>query len=312
MDNLRLCFNAIMPLFVLMLLGYCLKRINFISREGFQTLDRLCFRIAIPIMLFYNIYNADFTQDFQASSILFLVISYLTIFLLSFFIIPRIIPDLDDSITVIHGICHGNLAVIGLPLIINLFGENNITTYSILTACTSPVINPLMVFLHTKLCGEKIQPLTLIKNMLTSPFLVGTLLGFLFRLLPFRLPVFLFNAIATSRNMATPLCLIALGGSFAFSDFRKYSGYISASVLLRCVFIPGVVFAIAVALGFRGIVLASIIIVFASPSATATYSYCASYSGNGKLAAQIVMYSSLFSILSIFLWVYFFLNLKLI
>ncbi len=308
----KVVFNAITPLLLLILLGYFLKQIQFLSLNDIKALDKLCFRIAIPIMLFYNIYNADFTQGFDFSLVLFLVSGYLIIFVLSYFIVPRIVHNLDDAVTIIHGICHGNLAVIGLPLIINLFGESNITVYSILVACTSPVINPLMVFEHEKLIGKQIKLSVLLKNMLTSPFLVGTVAGLIAHLLPIQIPAFIMTSVKAAKDMATPLCLVALGGTFAFSDFKKYSKMVTGSVLLRCVIIPGIVISVAVAVGFRGIELASLMIVFAAPSATATYSYCASYSGNSKLAAQIVMYSSLFSILSIFMWMFSFLQLGLI
>jgi hypothetical protein len=44
-------------------------------------------------MLFYNIYNADFTQGFDFSLVLFLVSGYLIIFVLSYFIVPRIVHN---------------------------------------------------------------------------------------------------------------------------------------------------------------------------------------------------------------------------
>jgi len=312
MENLLLCFNAITPLLLLILLGYFLKRIQFLSQNDIEAFDKFCFKIAIPVMLFYNVYNADFTHGFDFSLILFMASGYLVVFFLSYFIVPRIVHDVDDAITIIHGICHGNLAVIGLPLIINLFGENNITVYSILVACTSPIINPLMVFEHEKLAGKEIKLPVLLKNMISSPFLVGTLTGLVAHFLPVQIPSFIMTSVKAMRDMATPLCLVALGGTFAFSDFKKYSKEVISSLLLRCVIIPGIIFAVAVAVGYRGIVLASLMVIFASPSATATYSYCASYSGNSKLAAQIVMYSSLFSILTIFLWMFSFLQLGLI
>jgi predicted permease len=84
------------------------------------------------------------------------------------------------------------------------------------------------------------------------------------------------------------------------------------SVLIKCVWIPAVVLGIAVALGFRGLLLASMMVIFCCPSAGATYSFCAGYCGNPRMASQIVVYSTAFSIFSMFLWLFAFLQLGLL
>lgn len=312
MENLQLCFRAIAPLLILMLLGYALKRLKIITADGFHALDGLCFKIVIPIMLFYNIYTADLSAGIQPKAILFMECGLILICLVSFLIVPRRYKNADDAITIIHALCHGNLAVLGLPLIANLFGESNMAIYSIMVACTSPIINPMMVFEHEYYAGHRVSPAKLVKNIFSSPFLIGTLLGILFKLLQITLPDIVFSSVASVRSMATPLCLIALGGSFYFTDITRYKKEVPLAVFLRCVAIPAAVLTTAVLLGFRGIVLASLMVIFASPSATATYSFCSSYSGNSTLAAQIVVYSSLVSIFTLFLWLFTFLQLGFI
>ena len=72
MDNFLLCLNAILPLLLLMLLGYGLRRSGMISHEGFSAMDKLCFRILIPAMLFSNVYHADFHSDLYPQAIVFM------------------------------------------------------------------------------------------------------------------------------------------------------------------------------------------------------------------------------------------------
>lgn len=313
MDNFLLCFHAITPLLLLMLLGYGLKRSNFIPAEGFSAMDKLSFHIFIPAMLFHNVYNADFSSQFHLKGILFMELGILGVFLAAFLLVPRLLPNRNaDIATVIHGISHGNLAVLGMPLILNLFGSEQAAVYSILMACSSPLINPLMVFNHVYFQGDKIHFRSLLRNIFTSPFLVGTLLGLGCNLLRIRFPVFLNTTISNLKSIATPLCLISLGGSFSFGQIREFLPLVLHSVLTKCVWIPAVILSIAVALGFRGLLLASLLVVFCCPSATATYSFCTGYCGNPKLASQIVVYSTLFSIFSMFCWLFAFLQLGLI
>lgn len=314
MDNFQLCFNAIAPLLLLMLLGYGLKQTHFISSVGFAAMDKLCFKILVPTMLFSNVYNADFSTQFHLDAIFFLEAGIAGTFLVAFFGVPRLMrhSSKENIATVIHGVCHGNLAVLGLPLIGNLFGPDQAAVYSILVACSSPLINPLMVFEHVYFQGDKVSLWKLLKNIFSSPFLVGTLLGMACKFLGIQFPLFINTTIANVKSTASPLCLIALGGSFSFGQIRGFLPVVIHSVLAKCVWIPAVVLGIAILLGFRGLVLASLLVIFSCPCAAATYSFCTGYCGNPELASQIVVYCTLFSIFSMFCWLFAFLQLGLL
>lgn len=312
MDHFSLCFSAIMPLLLMMLLGYFLKQTQFISGSGFSALDTLCFKILIPAVLFRNVYQASFSRDFHLQAVIFMELSIICVFLLSFFLIPRILRCSNEiSATLVHGLSHGNLAVLGLPLIQNLFGDEQAAVYSILVACTSPLINPLMVYEHLHFQGEKLSPAKTVKAMITSPFLIGTLLGLACNALRIHFPTFLETTLSSLCSSASPLCLIALGSSFKLSGNRRDHLYASGVALLKCVIIPAFILLAAVLLGFRGIVLASLMVIFCCPSATATYSFCTGYCGNPSLAAQIVVISTVISVFSMFGWLMLFLSLNL-
>lgn len=313
MDNFLLCFHAIMPLLLLMLLGYFLKQIHFIPKAGFDALDKLCFKIFIPVLLFHNIYTVDFSTEFDLNASIFVVAAIIGVFLLVFFLTPKVMKrGNSESATVVHGICHGNMAVLGIPLITNLFGQTGVAVYSIMLACASPVINALIVFEHIYFQGDKIKPGRLILNVLKAPFVIGTLSGLACKLLGISFPAFMQTAITNVKSIASPLCLIALGGSFSFGSIKGMVGPVVHSVLTKCIWVPAVVLGIAVALGFRGLVLASLMVIFCCPSAAATYSFCTGYCGNPQMASQIVVYTTSFSIFSMFLWIFAFLQMGLL
>ena len=312
MDHFLLCFNAIMPLLLLMLFGFFLKRIHFIPDSGFAALDKLCFQIFIPAVLFSNVYHADFSKDFNLKAVVFMELALIVVFFLSFYLVPRVLKCSNEvAATLIHGLSHGNLAVLGLPLIQNLFGTGQVAVYSILVACTSPLINPLMVYEHLHFQGQMLSPAKTWKSMMTSPFLIGTLLGLACNTLRITFPAFLEATLSNVCAIASPLCLIALGSSFQLTNNGIENLYAAGVALLKCVVIPAVVLLAAVLLGFRGIVLASLMVIFCCPSATATYSFCTGYCGKPSLAAQIVVISTLFSVFSMFGWLMLFLTLNL-
>jgi len=95
MGHFLLCFNAIMPMLLLMLFGLFLKRIRFIPDAGFAAMDRLCFKIFIPAVLFSNVYHADFSKDFQLKAVVFMELALIFVFLLSFYLVPRALKNAE-------------------------------------------------------------------------------------------------------------------------------------------------------------------------------------------------------------------------
>ena len=312
MEHFLLCCNGILPILLLMLLGYGLRRLHVLDAGAFAALDRLCFRVLIPAMLFVSVYNADFSTAFQPSAMAFVVLAVVGNFLLVFLLVPRWIPAPADAASTVHGLCHTNMAALGIPLIVNLFGQSQLAVYSILMAFASPLVNVLMVFEHLYFQGDRVKLGKLARNVFTSPYLVGTLAGIACKVLGLHFPTFAESALTSLQSAATPMCLIALGGSFTFRSIRGQAGRVTAIVLSRCVGIPAVVLGIAVALGFRRIVLASLLVLFCCPSAAATYSFSTGYCGNPTLASQIVVYTTAVSLFTIFLWLFAFLQLGLL
>ena len=55
LSNLQVCFNAVMPLFLIMGLGYGIKCLGGIRVEDVPGLNKMAFRFFMPVMLFFAI-----------------------------------------------------------------------------------------------------------------------------------------------------------------------------------------------------------------------------------------------------------------
>ncbi|HCP14740.1 MAG TPA: AEC family transporter, partial [Peptococcaceae bacterium] len=74
-------------------------------------------------------------------------------------------------------------------------------------------------------------------------------------------------------------------------------------VLGRLILVPVLLLPTAIMLGFRGLELAGLLALFASPSAVSSFTMAKQMDGDSELAGQLVVYSSAFSILTMFLWI---------
>ena len=71
MDNFIYSLNATMPVFLVMLLGWLLKRRNFITDEFVSIADKVVFKVALPVLVFKDIAAADLYSDFNWPFVLF-------------------------------------------------------------------------------------------------------------------------------------------------------------------------------------------------------------------------------------------------
>lgn len=93
MENFILSFNVVTPLFLIMSLGYYLKYIKLLDKQTLNIMNSVCFKIFLPILLFFNIYQSDVKSSFNINLIIFSVSSIVILFIILCFLIPKIEKD---------------------------------------------------------------------------------------------------------------------------------------------------------------------------------------------------------------------------
>ena len=116
LSNLQVCFNAVMPLFLIMGLGYGVKCLGGIRVEDVPGLNKMAFRFFMPVMLFWNLYTSSIDQALQPKLLLFAVGATLGMYGLSLAIVLPTEKDYEKQGVKIQGMYRSNLAIIGLPL----------------------------------------------------------------------------------------------------------------------------------------------------------------------------------------------------
>ena len=73
MDSIILSLEAVAPIFILMSVGYFIKIIKLADKSQFDAMNRLVFKVFLPVLLFYNIYKTDSIDVFEPRYIIFTV-----------------------------------------------------------------------------------------------------------------------------------------------------------------------------------------------------------------------------------------------
>ncbi len=305
MDNLILSFNVVSPLFIVMSLGYYLKHIKLLDSKTLNSMNTVCFKVFLPLLLFYNVYKSDIKSSFNINLILFSVISVIILFLFLLLVIPKIEKDNSKCGVMIQGIFRSNFVIFGMPVATELFGDDKIGITALLIAIIVPLFNLLSVIALEIFRGEgeNINYKKIIKGVITNPLIIASAIGLIFVLFGIKLPTFLEKSVNDISKIATPLSLILLGGSFSFGNVQSYLKKTIFIVTNKLIFVPLIFIPIAISFGFREIELLSILLVFAAPTAVSSFQMAKQMGGDSVLAEQAIVFSCLFCIPTVFLWI---------
>ena len=318
LDILIFTVNAIMPLILIILLGYFLKRKNFLTPEFLKIGNKFVFRISLPILLFCNIAELEDISQIPWDAVLYVLCIIIVLIILGF-IIALFTPDKNQKGVMMQCIFRSNFALIGVPLAELLCGSEGVAAAAILSAFTIPIYNITAVIVLTAFKGGEAASSIKgqLKGILHNPLIIGVFSGIIVLLLKMyvapHLPENLFTNFAFIKTSltylarsATPLSLVVLGGQFEFSKIKGYKFQLITGTLGRTVLAPLIGLGIAIALTkthilhFTPGIFAALISLFATPVAVASAIMAEEMENDGQLAAQLVVWTSLISVFTLF------------
>ena len=304
MDNLILSFNVVLPIFLCILLGYFLRRIRMVDTPSLNVMNKLCFKVFLPIYLFNNIATTNLAAAFNGKLLATAYLGVTAQFILLMLLIPRLEKENSRRGVLIQAMFRSNFALFGLPLALSLCGTEKVGPTSILVGFTVPLFNILAVVSLESFRGGKPSIKKMAKGIATNPLIIASLLGIAFNLLGFTLPGAVQKSVNDLGGVATPLSLVALGGSFTVSKVKEYKKQLTIGVLGRLVFSPLIMVSAGILLGFRNEMLIPLLIMSGAPTAVSSFPMAQQMDGDGELAAGLVVFTSALAILSMFLWIF--------
>lgn len=318
--------NAVLPIILLIGVGYWLKRVGLINDNFIKTGKTLVFKLFLPCMLFVNIYNVSGIGAIPWSIVLYSVLVLVVVFGIGFLCAKLCTKDDRRKGVVWQCSFRSNFAIIGIPLATALGGSAGAAMSAVLSAFTIPTYNVLsIVALSTYVSQSGRKKRTagqFILEVLQNPLTIGVLLGLgalvvrsaqeaIFGEVVFSLQrdvEFLYDALSSLKAIASPLGLIVLGGQCEFSAVKGMKNEILTSTLCRIVVAPAIAILGAVILSKFTPFLscgnaeyATLIALFGAPVSVSSAVVAAAMDNDEQLAAQLVVWTSLGSTVTIFL-----------
>lgn len=302
MEMIILGLGVVLPLFVVMSVGYLARIIRLIDDSGVGVVNRLVFWIFLPAILFVSVYETNLQEVFNLPLIVFSTLGTTVVFIVSFIVVPKLVKKRDRCGVIIQGLIRGNEVYFGFPIVASLIGTQYLGLMSIVVAFAVLFYNGYSIFALEYFKGDTVDKKEIFKNLITNPFILATLAAVLMNLVGIGIPEVLMTGVRSLAAVATPLALFLLGASFNFTSTKGYLKEVIWTTLFRLIIIPGIVIAVSLLLGFSSAETVILFVTFGVPTAVASYSMARQLNADYELASQIVVYTSTFAIITVFLW----------
>ena len=306
MENMILSFNVIAPLFFLMVIGYLIANYTDLAdKDLLKKANTLVFKVFLPCMLFKNIYRSNIREQMQGGLCIFAAGSLLLLFALLCLIVPRVVKKENQQGVVIQGIFRSNYVIFGVAVVENMYGSANTATAAILSAVLVPMYNFLAVIALSFFGGKRERDFKkVIIGILKNPLILASVLGIIASLSGIKLPKAADTTLNDLAKLATPIAFLILGGDFDFSKIKGNLKTAGCVILVKMVLLPLIFIPIVVAMGYRNSDLLAALLAYQTPVAVSSYIMAQQAGADEQLAGQLVVFSSIVSIFTLFVTIF--------
>lgn len=295
MVNLNNLIDLQIEIFILMALGYLLRKLNIISKDNRKSITDFVLDIILPANIIYSFLIEMNETIIKSCFVIFLVSVVIQLgcqFFGKYFF--NHVSQRQKSVLQYGTIC-SNAGFMGSPLIQGLYGLDGLLFASIYLIPQRIVMWSGGVACFTNAKGKDV-----IKKVATHPCIVAVYIGMFLMITQIQLPTFALTTLQTLSNCTMTLSMVVIGGILAEIDFKSVWNKISIYYsLIRLIIIPLIVLLGCAIFQLPPLVSAVATVLAGMPAGTTTAILAEKYDGDSELAVQIVFLSTALSLLTI-------------
>ena len=308
LGNLLFSINAIAPIFFMVLIGYIIKRRGYLDEHTYKKMNSIVFKFAMPVMVFKDVLGSDLKEAMDLRLIVYTLVTTLLAFFGAWVLAVSLVKDRKKIGAFVQGSFRGNFIFLGLPLIRNIMGGELPARALVVTTFIVPSYNILSVIILTIYSGEKKSLAKTVKetllNILKNPLIWGISVGVIANLINLRLPISISQTFTYLSNMSMPIMLLCIGATLNFTKLRTTLKHAMFVAVYKLVLVPLVFLSIAICLNFPNDSIVVLYVMYAAPTAIASYTMAAMMNSDEELASNIVVLTSLLSTVTFTIGIY--------
>lgn len=320
---LRFSFNAVAPILLLILVGWFGRRMGLVDTAALKKINRLNFRFGFCALMFVNLYSLDASGSIPWDLVIFILFSLVVLTAVGWAAAKAVTRKRERIPVLMQAAFRSNYAIIGLVLTEAVAGQAGLEIATIIQLPTVLYFNLVSTVILSFYGGTgKIRWKKLLGELAMNPLVQGILAGGLVLWARQWIPLdadgervfsiardvpWLYTTLSYLSRMSTPLAIIVLGGQLEPKEVSGFRRELITGVALRLVLAPAFGFSLAALAGRLGLVAldagryAMMIAAYGSPMAVSSVVMSAEMGADDRLCGQIVVWSCILSLPSMFI-----------
>lgn len=210
-NSFIVCIEAVVPMFLLLAVGYLARIFKLTDDELSGKMNSLCFKLLFPFLMFNNIASSHIGNVNNLKLILFAVLSLLIVYVADVIFVLCFEKKNTSRGAMIQAIYRSNFVIMGLPIAINIYGNGNVGITAVLIAVIVPIFNILAIITLEVFRKARINIKDIFVNICKNPLIIGAVFGIVFSVFNIELPKLINGAVSDISSCATPIALMILG-----------------------------------------------------------------------------------------------------
>ncbi|MCP3389190.1 AEC family transporter [Bradyrhizobium sp. CCGB12] len=289
---------ALLPVFILIVLGIVLKRSLMRLDTQWHGLERLTYFVLFPMLLIQTLVKADLSEVPVAGVGGALLLSALAMSLLCLALRPalaRLGIDGPAFTSIFQGATRWQTFV-GLSVAANMFGNVGLALASVAMVAIIPLVNVLsVVVLAHYAAPEKQSVRTIVMTVIRNPLIWACVIGLAVNLLHLPLPKIWHDVADALSRSSLAIGLLVTGAGLHLNGLLRPSLGAAIGVVFKLVLMPALAMGLGVWFGLSGNSLAIVAICSAVPTSSSAYVMARQMGGDAPLLAQIITLQTIFA-----------------
>lgn len=301
MDALIFAISIVAPNLILMALGFYLKHKEHITQSFVDQGSNLVFNISLPALMFLSLTSTQVPLGAALSLVGAGVIVTFILFFASELYARYFILQTSDKGVFVQGVFRSNMAIVGLATCVNAYGDAGLGLGAMYMGFVTILFNVLAVITLSRTSeGSAGKYRQMLIKMLKNPLILSLVAAYIYKGLMLPIPSGIFHdTLRLLANIALPLALLCAGASIELKSMLGIKGASMQASIGRVVVAPVVAICVGRAMHLEPIQLGVLFFMVSAPSAAASYVMAKAMGGNWVLAANILAFTTIFSMLGI-------------
>jgi predicted permease len=288
--------NIVLPVFLVIGLGWGLRRGGFLSAEANGVLTRLVYWVAAPALLMRSAATTPLRDSVNPQALGVMTAVTVAMAWAVYAACWRSAPARRGVIA--QGAFRSNQVFLGLPLVYYAWGDEAVGQVSVMVGLMVILYNtlsvPVLTLPHRQEGADAWRAfLDALRRILTNPLALGSVAGMALSASGLPQPRALDTALDLVGRTALPLALISVGAALDLRRLRSELPMTAAVTVLKLVVYPALVWAGVRWAGLDGLALKATVLIAATPTAVVSYVMAREMDGDEQLAAALIIGTTL-------------------